>query len=97
MNFDFHDRDIDFVKHRNKFFVLSSAFTLIGIILLLTLGLNLGIDFESGSRVEVVAPDTLTADQVREEFSKSVRAMPQMISRLLVIIMKELVSDLLVY
>ncbi|TWI56270.1 protein translocase subunit SecF [Halalkalibacter nanhaiisediminis] len=70
MNFDFHDRDIDFVKHRNKFFVLSSAFTLIGVILLLTLGLNLGIDFESGSRVEVVAPDTVTADEIREEFAQ---------------------------
>ena len=55
MSFNFHDQEIDFVKHRKKFFVLSSAFTLIGVILLLTIGLNLGIDFESGSSVEVVS------------------------------------------
>lgn len=70
MNFNFQDRDLDFVQHRKKFFVFSSAFTLIGIILLLTLGLNLGIDFESGSRIDVLAPEPVTADEIREDFAQ---------------------------
>ncbi|WP_084309136.1 protein translocase subunit SecF [Alkalihalobacterium bogoriense] len=69
MSFKFYDRDIDFVKHRKKFFIFSAAFTLIGIILLSTIGLNLGIDFESGSRVEVAAPQAITEEQVYEQFA----------------------------
>lgn len=70
MIFDFHDRDIDLIKHRKKFFIFSGTFVVIGIILLFTLGLNLGIDFESGSRVEITSPEPLTAEQVTEEFTE---------------------------
>ncbi|MBU8905508.1 protein translocase subunit SecF [Desertibacillus haloalkaliphilus] len=70
MNFNFQDRNLDFVKHRKKFFSFSIAFTLLGIILLSTIGLNLGIDFESGSRVEVMSPEPLTAEQVIEDFAQ---------------------------
>jgi preprotein translocase subunit SecF/SecD/SecF fusion protein len=70
VSFNFQDKEIDFVKHRKKFFIFSSAFTLLGIILLLTLGLNLGIDFESGSRVDLLAPETLTAEVVYEDFAQ---------------------------
>ncbi|MFC0561840.1 protein translocase subunit SecF [Halalkalibacter alkalisediminis] len=70
MSFNFQNKEIDFVKHRKKFFIFSGAFTLLGVILLLTLGLNLGIDFESGSRVDLLAPNTLTAEEVREDFSQ---------------------------
>ncbi|MET3507450.1 protein translocase subunit SecF [Halalkalibacter oceani] len=71
MSFNFQEKDIDFVKHRKKFFIFSSASTLIGLILLLTMGLNLGIDFLSGSRVEVpvASPETVTAEQITEEFA----------------------------
>ncbi|MGY4690450.1 protein translocase subunit SecF [Salibacterium sp. K-3] len=62
-------RFIPFVKHRKKFFTFSAAFFVLGIILLFTAGLNLGIDFQSGSKVEVLANDTLTEDQVQEEFA----------------------------
>ncbi|MFB4163783.1 protein translocase subunit SecF [Alteribacillus sp. JSM 102045] len=64
-------KQLPFVKHRKKFFMFSLAFTLLGIILLSTVGLNLGIDFESGSKVEVLAGDTLTEDQVYEDFSEA--------------------------
>ncbi|WP_100406584.1 protein translocase subunit SecF [Bacillus solitudinis] len=70
MSFNFQKREIDFVKHRKKYFIFSSAFALLGIILLLTMGLNLGIDFESGSRVEVLSQEPLTADQVSNEFAQ---------------------------
>ncbi|MED3645550.1 protein translocase subunit SecF [Halalkalibacterium halodurans] len=65
---NFKDREIDFVKHRKKFFLISGLFTLIGIIVLLTFGLNLGIDFESGSRIEVQGESTLTSEEVLAEF-----------------------------
>ncbi len=62
--------NIDFVKQRKKFFIASSLMVLTGIILLLTMGLNLGIDFESGTRVEILSDKQLTEDQVRNEFEK---------------------------
>ncbi len=49
--------------------MFSLAFTLIGVILLSTIGLNLGIDFESGSRVEVLSPEPLTTEELLVDFS----------------------------
>lgn len=69
MNFNFHNKTIDFVKHQKKFFAFSIIYTIVGIILLFTLGLNLGIDFESGSRVDVVSDNTLSAEEVTEHFA----------------------------
>ncbi|WP_216829114.1 protein translocase subunit SecF [Alkalihalobacterium elongatum] len=69
MSFNFHDRTIDFVKHRKKFFIFSLVAALVGVILLSTVGLNLGIDFESGSRVEVATNDPATAEQIMEDFA----------------------------
>jgi SecD/SecF fusion protein len=57
----------DFVKHRKKYFMFSGAMVVIGIILLLTLKLNLGIDFASGTRVEVMSNTTLTVQEVEAE------------------------------
>ncbi|WP_157796437.1 protein translocase subunit SecF [Bacillus sp. FJAT-45037] len=70
MSFNFYNREIDFVSQRKKFFVFSLASMLIGVILLLTMGLNLGIDFKSGSQVEILADTSLTAEQVEEEFAQ---------------------------
>lgn len=62
-------KEIPFVKHRKKFFMISLVMAAIGIALLVTIRLNLGIDFESGSRVEVSSGDPLTAEQVQEDFA----------------------------
>ncbi|WP_158737539.1 protein translocase subunit SecF [Alteribacillus sp. YIM 98480] len=70
MNFKTNKR-VRFVKHRKKFFLFSLVFTLAGIILLSTAGLNLGIDFESGSKVEVLANETLTEEEVYEQFAEA--------------------------
>ncbi len=59
---------IDFVKHRKKFFIFSGLIVVIGTILLLTLKLNLGIDFASGTRVEVLSNNSLTTEEIRSEF-----------------------------
>jgi preprotein translocase subunit SecF len=43
----------DFVGKRKLFFILSAAILLLGILSLLIQGLNLGVDFVSGSRVDI--------------------------------------------
>ncbi|MCZ0756122.1 protein translocase subunit SecDF [Anoxybacillus sp. J5B_2022] len=61
---------LDFVKHSKKFFILSGALTVAGIIALLTMKLNLGIDFASGTRVEVMSDQKLNVQQLETEFQK---------------------------
>lgn len=56
----------DFVSVRKTFFTASIAFLVIGAILLGIFKLNLGIDFTQGTRVEILADETLT----KEELSK---------------------------
>ncbi|WP_026693804.1 protein translocase subunit SecDF [Peribacillus kribbensis] len=58
---------IDFVKHRKKFYIFSTVVTVIGIIFLLVFKLNLAIDFTSGTRLEIKADHSLTANQVNQE------------------------------
>ncbi|MCA1031880.1 protein translocase subunit SecDF [Bacillus timonensis] len=62
-NFD----SIDFVKHRKKFFIASVVMAVVGIGLLLIAQLNLGIDFASGTRVEILSQNALTAAEVKSE------------------------------
>jgi preprotein translocase subunit SecF len=69
VNFNYGETKLDFVKHRKKFFIFSGLLVALGIILLSTVGLNLGIDFESGSKVELLSESTLTAEQVNSEFA----------------------------
>lgn len=69
MNFNSGETKLDFVKHRKKFFIFSGLLVIIGAILLSTIGLNLGIDFESGSKVELLSESPLTAEQVNSEFA----------------------------
>ncbi|MCK0471100.1 protein translocase subunit SecF [Halalkalibacter sp. APA_J-10(15)] len=70
MIFNFQNKDIDFVKHRKKFFLFSGSFALLGIILLLTFGLNLGIDFDSGSRVDLLSNESITEEELIEDFEQ---------------------------
>lgn len=60
----------DFVKHRRKFFVFSGVVLALGIILLFVLRLNLGIDFTSGTRVELLSDRPLNTETVAEELEK---------------------------
>ena len=70
MNFKHGESKIDFVKHRKKFFIASALFVIIGTILLSTIGLNLGIDFESGTKVDILGSEPLTASQIEAEFAE---------------------------
>lgn len=60
---------VDFVKHRKKFFAASGILLAVGVILILVFRLNLGIDFSSGTRIEIGAEKTLTAEEVEDELA----------------------------
>ena len=64
----FFGKVFDLVKHRKIFFMTSILLVIIGAIFLSTMRLNLGVDFESGSRVQILAENSLTQDEVRGEF-----------------------------
>lgn len=57
----------DFVKHANKFFALSGLIVAAGLIILFIFKLNLGIDFTSGTRADIVTDGTATVQQVESE------------------------------
>jgi len=61
---------IDFVKLRNKVFILSGVLIVAGIIAISIFRMNLGIDFSSGTRVEVQSKTPLTTTQVENAFTK---------------------------
>lgn len=63
-------KNLDLVKHWKKYFIFSGAMLIVGVGLLATMGLNLGIDFESGTRVEVVADEPLKTQALEEDFKK---------------------------
>lgn len=54
----------DFVHSRKRYFTFSIIFILIGVIILSIFKLNLGIDFASGTRVEVLTNEPLTEERV---------------------------------
>lgn len=65
MRYDIH---YDFVKHRKYFFGASIAITLIGLVMLLLFGLHYGIDFKSGTTVDMTLGSTVSKDQADKMF-----------------------------
>ncbi|WP_299087611.1 protein translocase subunit SecDF [uncultured Metabacillus sp.] len=65
-NFD----NVNFLKHRKLFFVFSTLAVIVGIFFILIFRLNLGIDFASGTRIEVLAGKTLTSEEMTTELEK---------------------------
>lgn len=61
---------IDFVKHRKKFFAFSGIFLAVGLASLIIFQLNLGIDFSSGTRIEVQSSQAITSDEYQERLGK---------------------------
>lgn len=60
----------DFVKHHKKFFTFSGIVIVAGLIILFIFRLNLSIDFSSGTRIEVMAKQPITTEQVKAELDK---------------------------
>lgn len=70
MNSNTFDK-LDFVKHRNKYFIASATIIVIGLIFLAMFGLNLSVDFEGGTRVEIfIDHQPFTADDINNVFTE---------------------------
>jgi preprotein translocase subunit SecF len=53
----------DIVKNRRKFFFLSAAILIVGLLTMLIMGLNLGVDFKAGTRLDLmIGKEFNTAD-----------------------------------
>ncbi|WP_400242612.1 protein translocase subunit SecDF [Niallia sp. JL1B1071] len=61
---------LDFVKYKNIFFALSSILIVAGLVIMFIFKLNLGIDFASGSRIEVMADKALTTAEIENQLDK---------------------------
>lgn len=55
---------LDFVKHRKKFYAFSLIILLVGSAILGIFKLNLGIDFVSGTRVDIQSNEALTKEEM---------------------------------
>lgn len=62
------NRTVDIVKQRKKIFTFSIVLLIIGAISLGIFKLNPGIDFTSGSRVDILSDDSLTTEEVENDF-----------------------------
>ncbi|WP_170145298.1 protein translocase subunit SecF [Ammoniphilus oxalaticus] len=63
MNF----KNIDYVSKRKVFFTISGFIQIIGIIAILVFGFNLGVDFQGGTRLDVLVGETFAEQDVRAE------------------------------
>ena len=61
------NRKVNIVKHRKKYFIFTGSTLIIGAICLILFQLNPGIDFTSGSRVEILADEPLTEEEIQTD------------------------------
>jgi preprotein translocase subunit SecF len=54
---------IDFVKNRKKFFTLSIAITILGILTMLIFNLNYGVDFKAGTTLDISVGQTIDKEK----------------------------------
>src|SRR5690606_23143551 len=57
---------LDFVGNRKKFYTISIAILAIGLVMISIFKLNLGIDFSSGTRVEILTAESTTQEEMQE-------------------------------
>src|SRR5258708_21687561 len=63
--------NISFMAQRKTGLIASAILTSLALVLLLTRGLNFGIDFTGGVLVEVTYPQSVQLEKVREDLSKA--------------------------
>lgn len=64
------NRTVDIVKHRKKIFTFSIGTLVVGTIMLLLFQLNPGIDFTSGTRIEVMADHSITQEEIEQNLTE---------------------------
>lgn len=63
-------KNADVVSHRRKFFIFTAVLLILGAVSIGVFRINPGVDFTSGSRIEVVSDKALTAEEVEEGFNE---------------------------
>lgn len=56
----------DFVHNRKKFYSLSIIILLVGVVIISIFRLDLGIDFSSGTRVEIMADEQINQEEIKD-------------------------------
>lgn len=56
---------LDFVGNRKKFYTISMAIMVVGVIFISIFKLNLGIDFSSGTRAEILTNEPTTQEEIK--------------------------------
>ncbi|PWK08983.1 protein translocase subunit SecF [Tumebacillus permanentifrigoris] len=59
----------EIVRNRKWYFIISLLIAVVGIAIMLTRGLNLGTDFEAGSRVQFTVGHAFVGDDIAKEFN----------------------------
>src|SRR5699024_9023100 len=65
----FLNRTINILKHQKKIFILTISIIVVGTASLLIFQLNPWIDFSSGSRVEILADESITTEEVESDLA----------------------------
>lgn len=71
MYFKDYKKRYDFIKHRNIFFSLSAIITVIGIAMLLMFNLHYGVDFKSGTSMDISVGKTITQAEADKLFDEA--------------------------
>ncbi|WP_010270721.1 protein translocase subunit SecF [Paenibacillus senegalensis] len=64
------NHNISLVKHRNKIFIIAIILTLIGVASLSLFGLNRGVDFKSGTSLDIMSAVPVEREQVDKIFAE---------------------------
>jgi len=65
----FFNRNVNVIKHQKKIFTFPIITVIIGVISLIAFQLNPGIDFTSGSRIEIQSESQLTTEEIEEHLA----------------------------
>lgn len=66
----FFNREFEIIPHQKKIFTISSALLILGVAALLIFKLNPGIDFTSGSRIEILSDEPIAIEEVEDELAE---------------------------
>ncbi|GGA69229.1 protein translocase subunit SecDF [Ornithinibacillus halotolerans] len=66
----FLNKEWNIVDYRRRFFIFTSILVIIGAVSLIIFKLNPGIDFTSGSRVQIVAEESLDSEKISKELAQ---------------------------
>ncbi len=66
----FKETHIDFLKYMRYIIIIAVAYLTVAVILLLTRGLNYGLDFSGGTLIQVAFKDSVTTAQIRQALAK---------------------------